>query len=342
MEEGKRPTLRAVADLAGTTVPTVSKVLHGRTDVSAVMRRAVLDAVDQVGYRRSPGMQVSADRSTPNLVDMVMASFEGTWANRALAGVESAANDAGISVVITIANGDDEWVSRLMRRHSTGAIIVGVGPSEAQLAGLRAAKIPVVLVDPLVRPPDDVASVGSTDWAGGHSAGTHLLELGHRRIGVIDGGTNSLFNAARLDGFRSALQSAGLSTRPEWCAPGYWNRTRACAAASVVLQQPERPTAMFALTESMAFGVYDAAAQLGIRIPDDLSVVAYDDLPEAQWANPAMTTVQQPTAEMGAIAVQLLLKLVDPARQVPQEGPATRVELATRLVARASTAPPPT
>ncbi|WP_239451791.1 substrate-binding domain-containing protein [Frondihabitans sp. PAMC 28766] len=277
----------------------------------------------------------------PALVDLVLTAVDNAWATRALSGIEAEATDAGIGVVMTIARDTDEWMTRLMRRRSEGAVIVGLGPTGVQLGALAAAGIPVVLVDPVIKPPDDVSSVGSTNWEGGRSAGEHLVGLGHRRIGIVDAGPGTLYNAARVDGFRSALTNAGLDLPTSRIVHGDWSRDAAGEAVLPVLAGADRPTALFACSESMAFGIYDAAASLGLRIPQDLSVVGFDDLPEAQWATPPMTTVQQPTAEMGSVALRILLDLIRD-RRAPRGRPrgVTRIELATHFVVRGSTAPP--
>lgn len=338
----QRPTLEVVARAAGTSVPTVSKVLRGGTDVSAATRRSVLEAVAATGYRQRAGDASRArGRAVPELVDLVLTAVDNAWATRALSGIEQTATDAGTGVVLTIAR-DDDWVTRLLRRRSEGAVIVGVGPSTAQLAGLAAAGVPVVLVDPVVRPPDDVPSVGSTNWEGGRSAGEHLASLGHTRIGMVDAGPGTLYNAARVDGFRSALAAAGLDLPPSRLVHAGWSRTEARDGVLPLLRAPDRPTAFFASSEGMAFGVYDAATETGLRIPQDLSVVGFDDLPDAQWASPPMTTVQQPTAEMGSVALRILLDLVDDARTGrARPRRTTRIELATHFVVRGSTAAPP-
>lgn len=337
-----RPTLQEVAVLAGTSIPTVSKVLRGGTDVSATTRERVLKAVAATGYRARASARPTAADAVPALVDLVLTAVDNSWAARALGGVEAAAAEAGIGIVITVARDRDEWVTRLLRRRSEGAVIVGVGPTAMQLAGLTAASVPVVLVDPVVRPPDDIASVGATNWEGGRSAGEHLVSLGHMRLGIIDGAHGTLFNDARVDGFRTALRHAGRGVPDRWVAHSEWSRIDGRRAALPILADADRPTALFACSESMAFGIYDAAAELGLRIPDDLSVVGFDDLPEAQWASPPMTTVQQLTAGMGATALRILL---DEIRQrsngASASRTATRVELATRLIVRESTAPPP-
>lgn len=333
-----RPTLAAVATAARISVPTVSKVLSGGTDVSAETRDRVIRIANEMGYRRPGAPHSRRDvGSRVRLVDLVMSSVDGTWANHVLGGVEYAATAAECDVVITIARPGRDWMSRLLRRPSEGAVVVLVDPTSAQLTGLQAAGIPVVLIDPMSRAPREVASVGVTNWDGGHAAATHLLELGHRRMGVIGGTRSHLYSRARIDGFRSALTEADLSVPDRWIGAGDWDRETARDEARRILRGPDRPTALFACSDFMALGIYDAASELGLSIPDDLSIVGFDDVPEAGWAQPRLTTVHQPIHDMGAAALRMLLRLQqDPG--VLGDASAPRVELATHLVVRESTA----
>lgn len=334
-----RPTLATVAAAAGTSVPTVSKVLRGGTDVSSATRDRVLQAVSAVGYSRHPSRSAEPEGRAdyPPLIDLVMNHVNGTWANGVLTGVEEAASSVNVDVVITLARADGDWVTRLLRRPSQGAIVVLVDPSAAQFAALNAAHIPVVLVDPMSRPTFNAPSIGVTNWDGGRSAAEHLLALGHNRVAVIGGGRTHLYGKARIDGFRSAFEDAGLRV-PTRIAYADWDRDRAHAAATEILNSQDRPTAIFACSDIMALGVYDAAKQLGLAIPADLSVVGFDDVPEALWASPPITTVRQPIGEMGKSAVRLLLDLHSRPASAPTEHP--RIDLATRIVIRESTSAP--
>ncbi len=335
-----RPTLATVAAVAGTSVPTVSKVLRGRSDVSEETRDRVMRAVNDVGYGRQ-----RADRSNgtarsvipPAMIDLVVSNVEGTWANRALAGVERAATAAETDVVITIARPDGNWVSRLLRRPSGGAIIVLVDPTAAQLGTLTAASIPVVMIDPMSRPPQDVASVGVTNWEGGRAAAEHLLDSGHRRFGIVGGIRKNLYSRARIDGFLSGLADYELTVPPSMISYGHWQRGSAAHAASPLLKCRNPPTAIFACSDQMALGVIDTARDLGMGIPEDLSVVGFDDVPEASWSTPGLTTVRQPIAEMGEAAFRMLLRMRT-SREAGQKMPIHREQLSTHLVVRSSTA----
>lgn len=330
-------TLAEIARRAGTTVPTVSKVLNGRSDVSSAMRDRVMRLVDETGYRRRerrsriPGDPVSAGEG---LIDLVISGVEGSWANHALSGVEHAASAAGLDVVVTVAREGGDWVSRLLARHSNGAVIALVAPTPGQLATLRAAEIPVVQLDPTAEPAPSTPSVGAANWAGGHAAGEHLLALGHTEFSVVGGHPDHLYSQARIDGFRSALRRAHIRLADDRVAFGFWKRQTAADAVSRLLASARPPTAVFACSDTMALGAYEAAAAVGVLIPDRLSVIGFDDLPEAGWAKPALTTVRQPVFDMAASALRMLLRL-----RAGDAGAGSREELATTLVLRGSTAP---
>jgi len=336
--DGRRPTLSAVAAVAGTSVPTVSKVLRGGTDVSPEMRLKVMDAVRTVGYTRrgrSAGERFRDEADTPSTIELVVNHVEGTWMNRVLTGIEYEAAAAGLDVVITLARENQDWTSRLLRRRSAGAVVVLVDPSSSQFKALSAAGIPVVLIDPMSRPPDDAVSVGVANWDGGRMAGEHLFSLGHTRIGIVAGSRRHLYSRARVDGFRAVAEAAAPSEAVISVVHGNWDRGKAEAVTHSLFDADPAITAVFACSDTMALGVYDALAARDLRIPADVSVVGFDDRPEAQWARPSLTTVRQPTGEMGATAVKRLLEIVHTDGNGLQSR--SRLELSTDLIIRAST-----
>ncbi|WP_318200654.1 LacI family DNA-binding transcriptional regulator [Streptomyces sp. SCL15-4] len=333
------PTLAVVAREAGVSVPTASKVVNGREDVAPETRRRVTEALDRLGYvRRS---RFDAARA-PGLVDLVLHSLESSRSGAVLRGVEAAAYEAGLDVVVSAApaRGRDArpeqgWLDKLTARGSSGVLFHLAELSAAQYAWLDHHRIPYVLVDPAHEPPAGVVSVGAANWQGGVCATEHLLELGHERIGVVAGHPRTMAGEARLAGYRSALASAGVRYRAEYVRHADSDEATARLRTHELLDLPEPPTAVFVCSDRMALGVYAALAERDVRVPDAMSVVGFDDLPEARWAVPALTTVRQPLAEMAATALRLLVRMTRGERP---EG--TRTELSTRLVRRASTAPP--
>ena len=191
------------------------------------------------------------------------------------------------------------------------------------------------MFDPTVELPDDVPFVGATNWRGGKAAAQHLLDLGHRRIAMISGPEDVLCCRARQAGFETAMKAAGVPVGPELVVFAPLTREDGCAAARGLLARADRPTAVFASNDLQALGVYQAAREAGLRVPADVSVVGFDDLPVAAWADPPLTTVHQPLTEMAMAATELALAL-GRGEQPPQIG----VEIATTLTIRESTAPP--
>ena len=331
----RKTTLTDIAAEAGVSVPTVSKVLNGRPDVAPGTRARVEQLLDAHEYARGSGRK--ARRS--GLIDLVFGGLDSPWAVEILRGVEEWGALREIAVVVSLVRHGDarpaSWTTAAAGHHTDGVLLVTSRLTSAQVGQLRGAGIPLVVVDPANTPPPDIPSVGATNWAGGFAATEHLLGLGHRRIGAITGPVDFLCSLARLDGYRSALERAGVAFDPALVRYGDFYHEGGFARASELLDLAERPTAIFAGSDQQAFGVYEAARQRGLRIPEDLSVVGFDDLPVARWASPPLTTVRQPLAEMGQAAAQMLGELI--------EGSAlrsNRLELSTELVVRESTAVP--
>ncbi|WP_204261224.1 LacI family DNA-binding transcriptional regulator [Blastococcus saxobsidens] len=332
--QARTVTIADIAAEAGVSVPTVSRVLNGRSDVAPRTRQRVEQLLRDHGYQRR-GVR---PQRRARLIDLVFNDLDSPWAVEIIRGVEDAAHAAGVGTVVTAihrrASAAREWLENLSARASDGAILV-TGDLDPELhSELRNLQVPAVVVDPAGVPGLDVPTIGVTNWAGGLSATEHLTGLGHRRIAFV-AGTPTLWSArARLDGYRAGLESAGLPFDPELLVAGDFDYASGARAADVLLALDDPPTAVFAANDQMALGVYEGARRKGVRVPDDLSVVGFDDLPQARWSSPPLTTVHQPLAEMGMMAARTVLRMVDGETI---ESP--RVELATRLVVRDSTAP---
>jgi LacI family transcriptional regulator len=333
VDEGRRITITAIAQEAGVSVPTVSRVLNGRNDVAPQTRERVEELLRRHGYRR----RASRPRAGASLVDLVFNDLDSPWAVEIIRGVEDVAHAAGVGTVVSAihrrSTSTRQWLQNLRGRATDGVILVASDLAPPVHAELRRLNVPMVLVDPAGVPSLDIPTIGATNWAGGIRATEHLLSLGHRRIGFIAGPPRLLCSRARLDGYRAALEAAGLPMRDELIAPGDFYHESGFSGAATLLDLPEPPTAIFASSDQMAFGAYEAVRRRGLRVPDDVSVVGFDDLPEARWASPPLTTVRQPLAEMGLLAARTVLRL---AQGEPLDTP--RVELSTDLVVRDSTA----
>ncbi|MFE1429534.1 LacI family DNA-binding transcriptional regulator [Streptomyces fungicidicus] len=332
-EVNGRVTLAAVAKEAGVSMPTVSKVLNGRSDVSRATRATVERLLELHGSRRR-----SRPASRAPLIELVFHELDSIWAMELIRGVESVARENRATVVLTESGTRHapapDWLPGVLRRRPLGVVLVfSTLPGEVRRR-LGAAAIPFVVIDPAGDPDPDVASVGSANWAGGLAATRHLIDQRHRRIAIITGPEDMLCSLARLDGYRSAMAMAGLEADPRLSRFGDFHVRGGFAHAMDLLEGPDRPTAIFAGSDLQALGVLEAARVRGLRVPRDLSVVGYDDVPLAQWSSPPLTTVHQPLRHMAEEAARMLLRPDDPGTA------AHRVELATHLVVRQSTAPP--
>jgi len=219
-----------------------------------------------------------------------------------------------------------------MRRRPAGVILIFSDLSADHKHQLRTRGIPFVVLDPAGDPAPDVPSIGSANWSGGFQAARHLIEQGHRDIAMITGPDDMMCSTARVSGYRAALDAAGIPVRDEYLLEGQFHHEDGVRLGNQLLTLPVRPTAIFAGSDLHALGVYEAARALGIGIPNELSVVGYDDLKIAAWAGPPLTTIRQPLTEMAEEATKLLLRL----RNDP-DTENLRIDLATRLVVRGST-----
>jgi LacI family transcriptional regulator len=334
--QGRAVTIAAIAAEAGVSLPTVSRVLNGRSDVAPHTRERVEQLLREHGYQR----RGSRARDRARLVDLVFNDLDSPWAVEIIRGVEDAAHAEGVGTVVSAihrrASATRAWLENLGARASDGAILVTSELDPALRSELQELQVPAVVIDPAGVTSLDVPTIGATDWAGGLSATDHLTGLGHRRIGFVGGPAPLWSSRARLDGYRAGLGAAGVAVDPALVLEGDFGYESGFECAGRLLRLADRPTAVFAANDQMALGVYEATRRRGLRVPEDLSVVGFDDLPLAQWSSPPLTTVHQPLAQMGVLAARTVLRMV---QGEPVEGP--RIELATRLVVRDSTAPPP-
>jgi LacI family transcriptional regulator len=330
-----RPTLETVAAAAGVSLATVSKVLNDREDVGAATRLRVQQLLDQYEYVSPRRSAASRNPSTSRVIELFVTKPDSPYAVEIMRGVTSSPMDV---VVSSVPDPSDPrtWSSRLAASGRSGAILVTSQLTPADQRNLARARVPYVLIDPAAElPSPEVATVGATNWAGGLAAAHHLLSLGHRRIAVIGGPVAMLCSQARISGYSAALASAGVEVDPALIRHGNFLHLGGYQAARELFELADPPTAIFAGSDEQAFGVAEAARVTGRRIPEDLSVVGFDDLPISRWFSPPLTTVRQPLAEMGRTAAEMLSAMID-----GREPHGRQVELATELVVRSSTAPP--
>lgn len=328
-------TIATIAGEVGVSVTTVSKVLNGRSDVAPETRARVEESLERHRYRRRSKRPPTGSTR----IDLVFHELDSAWAMEIIRGVEAAAAAAKVDMVLTQLGGahrpSQPWVDEVLARRPLGVLLVLCGLTQPQQQQLQRQNIPFVVIDTDSATSASVPTVGSNNWNGAMLATRHLLELGHRRIAVISGPEDVLCSQARVAGFRSAHDEAGLPVDSDLVRYGNFYVDAGYEHGIQLLSRPDRPTAIFAGSDMQAMGVLRAARRLGIDVPHDLSVVGYDNLPVAAWLGPALTTVNQPLRDMADTATRMLLDL---ARGM--EPSTSRVDLVTELVVRESTAPP--
>ena len=332
-------TISDVAAHAGVGAGTVSRVLNNSPRVSPDTRARVMAAIDVLDYRPSP-LARGLSRGRAHTFGVVVPFFPAPSAVERIHGVIRALHGSRYDLVLfnveSLEERDHHFTNLLRRDRADGLLVLSLPPPAAQLERLARAGVPVVLVDVSA---DGFPSVVTDDVHGGRLATDHLLSLGHRRIAFLGEEPVNPFgfasSARREQGYREALADAGVAPDPRYVKHGPHDRTVGQRLAERLLAFKQPPTAVFAASDVLALGVLEAAAQAGVRVPDDLSIVGFDDVEVASLVG--LTTVRQPLFESGDLGARLLLEALG-----GEGAPAAVVhELPLELVVRSTTGPPP-
>lgn len=341
----RRVTITDVAHEAGVSVATVSKVINGRDGIALATATHVQEVVDRLGYESSLVARGMRSHRT-FAVGVLVAEFE-PFSTEILKGVGAALADTDYALLAYTGGGagragwERRYLSRLSGTLIDGAILVTPTVVDPD------APVPVVAVDPHAGP-GAMPTVDSDNLEGAMLAVRHLLGLGHRRIGFLGGRRDLESSALREAGYVQALMDAGVTPDADLMHVAEYRRGAAYEATAAMLALPDPPTAVFAANDVSAMGILDAAARLGVRVPDQLSVVGFDDIPESASTTPPLTTVRQEIQQLGSTAVQLLLAALpggagaqdEPVGTQPgARGRAVHERLPTSLVVRGTTAP---
>jgi LacI family transcriptional regulator len=330
-------TIYDVAAAAGVSVTTVSRVLNDKDDVAPDTSARVHEVIRELGYASSLAARSMRSRRT-NVLGLIVPDLSQPYSLLVTKGVQRTALTSGYDLLVyasairnanSLAQREQQQVALLNGSVTDGLIIVTPHASSYR------STYPLVAVDPHSENAD-FASVLSTNFHGVHAAMAYLLDLGHRRIGFIGGRPDLQSAVRRLEGYCASLTSRGIDVGHDLIKVGHYERPRAHEAALELLRMREPVTAIMAASDDMAFGVYDAAHELGLHIPRDLSVVGFDNIPDAVMVDPPLTTVDQAIETMGALAAEVVIKLIaghEPAQLVHK--------VPTHLVVRQSCRPIP-
>lgn len=336
----RRPTMKDVAERADVSVSTVSYVLNNSGPVAADRRARVLEAVQVLGYLPNESARNLKRRSVAT-VGLIVPDLVNQYFAMIAEGVEQAASEKDVLVVFCTpeATGDGEsWNSRLLRSQRIDGLIYLSGAETRMEALVELTRVgPVVLVDERL-PGFDLPSVVSQNRRGAREIATHLTSLGHKRLAILSGPPELWTAEQRLSGYREAIAAVGLDPDAVPALPGDYRISSGEKLAAEILSGPadQRPTALICANDLMAIGALSHCRSVGLRVPQDVSIVGFDDLPLASLLTPALTTVRQPAREMGVAAANLLLSIV------AGERPAPPAPSPVSLKIRESTGPPPT
>lgn len=327
-----RPTIAQIAEIAGVSVPTVSKVLNGRTDVALQTRERIERVIAEHGFVRNRAARALRKGKT-GLVDLIVPRLDDEYFLPILEGVSQVLSEAGVRLVLTATHYQPEeevhWIDSVTD-HSTDGILL-VLPSEEAIEHLERSGLPFVLIHNQGDQLSTIPSVRITSWEGGFTATQHLIKLGHRRIAYIGKTARARDAIERIAGYRAALDAAGLPLDPQLECAGDFTEIDGYSAAEALLQLPNPPTAIFAGNDRQAAGVYRALHERDISVPQAISVIGFDNLPYTELMNPPLTTVHAPRLELGRTAAAMLLRLIN-----GETLEMTRVVLPTEFIERHS------
>jgi LacI family transcriptional regulator len=339
----KAVTIRDVASKAGVSVTTVSRVLNGKDDISEETTKKVMAVVQDLGYASSLAARGMRSHRT-NLIGLILHDVASLYSQEIMRGVNRAIARIDKDLIVYTSGGLDRenvaqheryYVALLNGSITDGAIVVT--PTATQFTN----HAPLVIIDPNTGTPDYPAII-ATNQEGALAAMKYLTGLGHRRIGHIAGSMELISANQRLQGYKDGLAAAGIPLDEDLIENGDYTTETAVICAHKLLSLPDRPTAIFAANDMSAIGVYQAARELGLQIPGDLSVIGFDNLREVTYLDPPLTTIDQSIEKMGTMATEMLVKLVkgEPLPVNPVEA-GNLYKIPTQLVIRDSCAPVP-
>lgn len=332
-----------VARLAGVSTATVSYVINnGPRPVSPETRARVLEIIQRLGYQPS-SVARNLRRQRTSTLGVILPDTLNPYFGQVVRGIERVAFEHGYIVIQLHSDyslqRELQFADLLYAERVAGAIWIPTTGSAEPVERLVQHRIPVVVLDRQL-PDIEIPTVVADNFRGGYLATSHLIALGHTRIGYIGRQTDLSHSQQRLEGYRAALQEHGLAFDPTLIARGGFRMEDGRAAACELLQRTPRPTAIFAYNDFNAIGALRAAYECGLRVPDDLAIVGFDDIPGAAFTLPALTTIRQPKLEMGQRAAELLLDLIA-GQGAASSPPPLEVELIVRESSGASKIPYP-
>ena len=327
-------TIVDVAKQAGVSFGTVSRVINNDVHVKKETRERVIETMERLGFVANRQARSLAGGKS-NSIGVLVPDLGTVYIGEIIRGIDAELSLTDLDLILytthRTASKETNYVTNLATGMVDGLLLVLPRSPADFIGNLTQSKFPFVLIDHQGAG-RDCPAVGATNWQGGYNATEYLVNLGHTRIGFITGSMDLGCAVDRLDGYRSALRTYHIPYVPDFIYEGKFFQPDGYAGAQRLLDLPNPPTAIFASNDVMAMGAMDVIRHRGLRIPDDISIVGFDNIPQAAMVYPPLTTVQQPLEQMGRVATQVLLGMLkNPEKKF------TRLELPTELIVRSST-----
>jgi LacI family transcriptional regulator len=342
-------TSEQVARLAGVSRATVSRVLNGSANVSEETKKRIYTAVNTLGYGANAFTRVSSQQRSHVIALALFGSDDGLNLSQITATrcyfyleqlgfIERSAAKEKLDLFLPLYSYDtadsleEDYALALRAKHIAGLLAVALRPNDPRIQAILRSSIPAVFIDNVLQG-ERATYVKSDFMTGAYQAAEHLLQLGHRRIAFFPGDTLVLTGTERLLGYQRALAHAGLLMDPDLVRPSEWETKSAYEAAMTLLSERRDFTAIFAASDMMALGVMRALRKHGLRVPEDISIIGFDDIDLSEDADPPLTTIHQDKQTIGEGAIARLMQLLQ-EKETPEP-----LIVPTRLVVRASTSP---
>ncbi len=322
-----------VAEKAGVSLGTVSRVINNDIHVADETRERVLAVTKELGYvanRQARGLK----GSKTNIIGVLVPDLGTGYIGEIVRGIDTELGMSQLDLMLftthRMADKESNYVANMVEGMVDGLLFVLPRNPSDYISTLTRRKFPFVLVDHQGSN-EPCPSVGATNWQGAYKATEYLIKLGHKRIGFITGSMDLGAATDRLDGYKSALRTHHIPEDPDLIYEGTFDQPDGYAGASALLDLGDIPTAIFASNDVMAMGAMDAVRNRGLRVPEDISILGFDDIPQSAMVRPALTTVRQPLEQMGRVATQMLIDiLTKPEKETDQ------MKLPTELIIRGS------
>lgn len=338
MVNNQRATIIDVAKKAGVSIQTVSRVINNRHDVSPETRERILVTIKELNYQPFAYARGLAANRTYTL-GLVTADFSDFWFSHVVTGAEKEASEHGYCFMLGNSTCEPEnepkFLELLTQRRVEGVLFVRANCENEyeHLLRLKEFKVPVVTTGHYL-PDVGLAMVDVDNISGGRKATDYLIELGHTRIAMITGPSNWKSVVDRHNGYVQAMQAAGIPVDPELVLGDTWLHRNGYENTKLLLEKGKQFSAIFAHNDRIARGAIHALYEAGLRVPEDVSVIGYDDIPEAEYSDPPLTTIRQPMDEIGQAATRLLIQMIEDSSVAPEQ-----IMFDTTLVIRSSCRP---